>query len=693
MSGPSKVVVLDPDPRAGKQVQLGFEREGVPAWVTQLTDGRIDLGEDAALLVIGGRDGDSVETVRLARKQLDESHIDLPILFTGTGVARADIHKAGAHECLLRPAFLRDVVTIGRLMRAMPPGQRDHLMGTLAETGGVFTLVRAVSRLGRSGVLTLVRGLRRGEVRFFEGEVTSAQVGMIHGQAALHQLLLWTDARFEFEHEDIVKRGQIPLTAEELFADAERFLESVRESAGALSPAMVLDQDLARITALGAKVPTEVHGVLRMFDGHRVLADILEDSPYRVFETLRVAQKAVEAGLLKPVETATKTTWRTVLTIEEWLVGSETREEVAERTSKIEISAPPPAGKSKKKRRKKRAATPAPVGKAEIDWEALVPRVVGGEVGPLSTVVPASGAHGEIVVATRAAPREGLEALMDTGKREKIFPTEIGLEPSIVVHETAGALVKELVAPPPSPPPAPEPEPPSDAVPIATEMTPSGPDPVAEMIAAPVDASSPRAPAPTPPPKPAPAPAPEPAPPAPDPAVEAITAPVVKVADDEPVTTPVVKPEPSVLGAAPADTVPTQVEPVVAIIEPITAVEPVAAAADTVVPDLASAHAAASVAYARAPTSPLQDAATIARELAVHDTQADAANAFDDVEEAFFRKHDTQPPRTHSHSSTGAHETFADLDEGYEPPKFWDRVFGRKRRHGTEPPTPPKRKP
>ena len=41
--------------------------------------------------------------------------------------------------------------------------------------------------------------------------------------------------------------------------------------------------------------------MLRMFDGHRVLADILEDSPYRVFETLRVAQKAVEAGLLKAV--------------------------------------------------------------------------------------------------------------------------------------------------------------------------------------------------------------------------------------------------------------------------------------------------------------------------------------------------------------------------------------------------------
>ena len=54
-----------------------------------------------------------------------------------------------------------------------------------------------------------------------------------------------------------------------------------------------------------------------MFDGHRVLADILEDSPYRVFETLRVAQKAVEVGLLRQVESQRpKATWRAVLAID-----------------------------------------------------------------------------------------------------------------------------------------------------------------------------------------------------------------------------------------------------------------------------------------------------------------------------------------------------------------------------------------
>jgi hypothetical protein len=429
MSGQSNAIVLDPDPRAGRQLALGFSREGVPVRVLPV-DGPLDLA-DPGVVVVGG----ALDLVRRTRSALTERNLDIPIVFTGGG-ARAEAEAAGADEVVTRPAFLRDLVTIAKLVRGVPANQRDHLVGSLAETTGVYTLVRALAALGRSAVLTLIRGLRRGEIRFYKGEVTSAQVGLIHGQAAFHQLLLWTDARFDYQHEDIVRRHQIPLSPEELFADAERFLEGVREHAGSLSPATVLEQDVQRVHGLGKQIPTEVHGVLRMFDGHRVLADILEDSPYRVFETLRVAQKAVDVGLLRHVEGhKKKATWRAVLAIEEWLVGSETRDAVVERTSSLDITAPVPReSKKQRKRRAKAPSAPSPAPK-EIDWGALVPRVIGAEVGPLSGVVPAAAAHGEIELPTRDKPREGLEALMDTDKRDRIFPTEIGVEPSIVVRD------------------------------------------------------------------------------------------------------------------------------------------------------------------------------------------------------------------------------------------------------------------
>jgi hypothetical protein len=92
------------------------------------------------------------------------------------------------------------------------------------------------------------------------------------------------------------------------------------------------------------------------------------------------------------------------------------------------------------------------------------------------------------------------------------------------------------------------------------------------------------------------------------------------------------------------------------------------------VADLAAVHAAATHASAAPIASPPPgDAASPSRELVVSEVRKDAVLALDDIEEAFFQKNETGPVRF------SKVESFDDLDEGYEPPKFWDRVFGRKK--------------
>jgi hypothetical protein len=704
MSGPSKVIVVEPDPRAARQLQLGLAREGVTVVVVP-PDG--DLPSDAGLVIVGGADGQATELVRRARSQVATT----PIVFAGTGATRDELAAAGADEIVFRPAYLRDVVTIARLFANTAPDERDHLTGSLAETTGVYTLVRALAAIGRSAVLTLIRGLRRGEIRFYEGEVTSAQVGLIHGQAAFHQLLLWTDAHFDYQHEDIVRRQQIPMTSDELFADAEHFLDDVRESAGTLSPAMVLEQDVQRVHNLGKQIPTEVHGVLRMFDGHRVLADILEDSPYRVFETLRVTQKAMEVGLLKRVENQKpKATWRAVLAIEEWLVGKDTREAVVERTRQIDSgSMPTPSPTRRKKRRKKRRAAtpPAGINKPDIDWGALVPRVIGAEVGPLSGVVPAMDTHGEIEAPSREKQREGLE-LLDTDKRERIFPTEIGLEPSIVVkggdtdewekieweakaklRASQPGLRASGLGPAEGPaegprasglgPPEtkPEPEPPSrptNAGDLVREL-------VAEAKANPEPPPSPEARGPRPEaPSAASGPRPEALPQAPaapvphatgdDEQSDGVVRSMIAVADTDQLARQRAQLRPP--GSPPPDG-PAVRETSGEIGRRAPAVQPTPATSEPsiLVADLAAAHAAAAVVAAKPPeTPPPGDAASPSRELAVSEVRKDVIAATD-AEEAFFNRAE----RTAPHRKP---ESFDDLDEGYQPPKFWDKVFGRK---------------
>jgi hypothetical protein len=117
-----------------------------------------------------------------------------------------------------------------------------------------------------------------------------------------------------------------------------------------------------------------------------------------------------------------------------------------------------------------------------------------------------------------------------------------------------------------------------------------------------------------------------------------------------------------------SSTPPENVEPSILIEE---------AAASTAA-DLAAAHkAVAAAAVAQVPAPKTTDLAGVAAEKAVAETRKDAAIAFSDAEEAFFRQGSGEEKVT-SFQMTGPVETFDDLDEDYQPVGFWDRLRGKK---------------
>ncbi|MBP8811181.1 MAG: DUF4388 domain-containing protein [Kofleriaceae bacterium] len=437
MSEPRKVIVVHDDPRAAQGVRLGFEREGL-----EVTAGAVDaiVGElaGAGVVVAGASDGDAARAL-LARLVTEGATRGAPpVLYVGNGISRADALAAGASAFLGRPAYLRDVVTIGRILAGRRPGNRAVMDGDLGASFGVFYLVRALAAIGATGTLLMTRGLRRGEIRFFEGEVTSAQVGGLHGQGALHQLLLWTEARFELREEPVVRRQQIPLSCEELLAGAERFLLDMRAVAGVLSPSAIYELDHPVLQRHAKAVPTEVHGVLRLFDGHRTVADALEDSAYRMFETLRIAERAAQVGILRRRDVGRpRTPHRAMLALEEWLVGGSG----AVATPIVpEGSGGVGGGKKGKGKKGKSGTEPRGPAVVEVDWAALVPRSIGLDTGALSPVVPSAIIAGEITTRpSRGSAREGLEGLTDAEERDRLFPpTSISVD--------LGALEREAKA-------------------------------------------------------------------------------------------------------------------------------------------------------------------------------------------------------------------------------------------------------
>ena len=449
MTTTSKVLVVTSDRHAAEGFRLGFEREGIEVAIATSTDEADELLADVALVVVradpradlghDGREhaGDGVDHGRVDRArtealielvaELAAERGDPPLLYVGNGVSRDEAKKVGADLVLKAPAYVRDVVTAGRLLAGRRDGNPAVMDGDLDAAYGVFYLVRTLAALGVTGTLMVIRGLRRGELRFFEGEVTSAQVGSLHGQPALHQLLLWTEGRYELRDELVVRRQQIPMSTVDVLAQAEQFLNDLRELAGPLSPAAIYQQDGAAIGAAGKTLPAEVHDVLRLFDGHRTLADVLEDSPFRVLDTLRIASRAAEVGLVRRLSGQRgRVAHRTLLSLEEWLVG---QAEELPRAVLPEKSGAQSRGKKGKKIRPS-GAMPVTGASPDVDWTALTPRSQGLDSALVSPVVPSSMTTGEIVMrpvptrTSREEAREKLELLTDPDARDRLFPAK-----------------------------------------------------------------------------------------------------------------------------------------------------------------------------------------------------------------------------------------------------------------------------
>jgi hypothetical protein len=433
MSLVSRLIVVQSDAREAEALRYAFERRGARVEILSADATRQEMTaclrpaaetEAGPQVIVAGADtaAGALDLLGELRRAVDAAGVEAPIVYLGEGVSREDALILGATEVLPMPAFLRDVVTLAQVVAGKKRRSRDTFLGELEHFDGVFYLIRAIGAMRRSAVLTLVRGLRRGELRFFAGEVTSAQVGLMHGLAALHHLLLWRSANFELHWEDVVRRQQIPMEPDELLADARRFLAEVAEVVTAIDLAGVYVKDSDTVNR--TRVPPAIHEVLRLMDGSRTVPDVVEDSRYRTFDTLRITSRLIQEGLIKRVETPSKGfSFQIGGGLGDWLLGQSGGKRGHDRKSASHGPAGTPEAEL--------------VDLIELDWSDVLPSSEGADDG-LAQVVPAAVAAGEIMVtgparqATQepapaaradggAAGREGLERITSAAQRDRLF--------------------------------------------------------------------------------------------------------------------------------------------------------------------------------------------------------------------------------------------------------------------------------
>ena len=294
MTQPSSLILVDSDLHGLETLTYGFEREGCKVTRTSDLSRAVQLSRTGSpgLAVVMLREPTQPALDVIAG--LHGAHRTMPILALGDATLQTAARAAGASDFLRTPTYIRDVVNAGKLNSYGDDGE-----GLLSEYHGLFYLLRAMSAVSRSCVLRLSRGPRRAEIRFKDGKVVSATVRALQNLPALHHVLLWEEAKVSIAAVTMAKPSQFPLSSQEILDECERFLRDFAHAARDLGPPNTIYQPVPEPRpAVAGMQPNQMAPLLNLFDGKHGLADVVEESPFRIFDTIRMIRRLVEGGVL-----------------------------------------------------------------------------------------------------------------------------------------------------------------------------------------------------------------------------------------------------------------------------------------------------------------------------------------------------------------------------------------------------------
>jgi CheY-like chemotaxis protein len=177
----------------------------------------------------------------------------------------------------------------------LPPhshGARTGIAGRLSELG-VADLLCAMEVNRRSGIIHLDgRDGRRGAISFREGRPVDAEAGRLRGREALYRLLCWSDGFFEVETRTVREGDAVKLTVADLLAEGMRRLEEWSSLRDALPPLdTVFLVNLRELVNRIGDLPDEVSELVRLFDGRRTMAEVIDDCDLPDLEALGIISR------------------------------------------------------------------------------------------------------------------------------------------------------------------------------------------------------------------------------------------------------------------------------------------------------------------------------------------------------------------------------------------------------------------
>ena len=146
---------------------------------------------------------------------------------------------------------------------------------------GVADLVQTLELGRKSGVLHLkARTGARASCHFRQGRVVDCELGELQGEEAFYRILRWHEGGFAIEFKPIEREERIQLPTQALLLQGMRRMDEWGRVIELLPPLdRRLEVDVARLGERLSKIPDGANALVRLFDGRRTLAQVLEAAP------------------------------------------------------------------------------------------------------------------------------------------------------------------------------------------------------------------------------------------------------------------------------------------------------------------------------------------------------------------------------------------------------------------------------
>lgn len=316
-----QLLLVDADPRSIRVLEVSLKKAGYI--VTTASDGVDALSKiqiSAPDLVLADTRlprMDGYELVRHLKENPD--HAMIPVVFlTSQRLTEDKIRglELGVEDYLTKPIFVRELIARVNLLLArrkqqtlatsVPNATRTRLTGSL-EDMGLVDLLQTFEVSRKSGMARVREPRGKALVIYFrDGKVVDAELGRLRGEEAVYRGLIWNSGTFEVEFRPIQNEDIIPTSTQGLLMEGMRRVDEwgrMLEQLPTLTT--VFDVDHQQLLERLGEIPDELNGILRLFDGGRTLADVVDDSPFEDLSTLSNISKLYFEGILVVCEHAT----------------------------------------------------------------------------------------------------------------------------------------------------------------------------------------------------------------------------------------------------------------------------------------------------------------------------------------------------------------------------------------------------